>query len=175
MFNLSQFSSTPFSGVGKNGIPIYCTASMRMTVSGSFNVFRAVTAVALFRAEAYGQMICIRPAAGEASLHMCTEGACIRIKFLTSSVNMLMLASALGYRTYGTKELEFENIELKAGDEVIINTDDMTVTINGQNATVFLSADSDFFKLKPGENIISISGSDGAVGDAYIIWKDRWL
>ena len=62
---------------------------------------------------------------------------------------MLMFASAFGYRTYGTKELEFENIELKAGDEVIINTDDMTVTINGQNATVFLSADSDFFKLKP--------------------------
>ena len=73
MFNLSQFSSTPFSGVGKNGIPIYCTASMRMTVSGGFYVFRAVTAVALFRAEAYGQMICIRPAAGEASMHMCTE------------------------------------------------------------------------------------------------------
>ena len=175
MFNLTQFNSTVFDGVGKNGVPIYTVASMHMTTKGSFYAIRAVTAVAHLRAEAIGQLICIRPAEGKATIRAYSNGSFIRIKFVDSTINMLMLATALGYKTYGTKELELQNINLVAGDEVVINTDDMTVTINGQNATMFLTADSNFFKLKPGENLISVDGAGKSIADAYIIWKDRWL
>ena len=175
MFNLSSFNQTLFNGVGFNGIPIYTVASMHMTSIGSCFADKSMSATAHLRAETLGTCIRFRPFDGKAEMAMTTEGSLIRFKFVSSEVDMVMNASALGYRTYGTKQLELQNINLHVGDEVIINTDDMTVTVNGQNAVSFLSNDSDFFKLKPGENFVSISGSAGAVADAYIIWKDRWL
>ncbi len=175
MFNLTQFNKTVFNGVGSGGIPIYTSASMHMMATGMCFVDKAMVAVAILRAEAYGQCIRFRPFDGRAEMIMVSNGNSIRFKFETAEADMVMEASALGYRTYGTKQLELQNIELHAGDEIIINTDDMTVTINGQNAVSYLTDDSDFFKLKPGENYILINGSNGAVADAYIIWKDRWL
>lgn len=175
MFNLSAFNQTPFNGVGYNGIPIYTVASMHMTAVGSCYADKAMSAAAHLRANTLGRCIRFRPFDGKANMEMTAKGNLIRFKFGSSDIDMVMDASALGYRTYGTKQLELQNIDLHVGDEVIINTDDMTVTINGQNAVSFLSDDSDFFKLKPGENFVLISGSAGAVADTYIIWKDRWL
>jgi len=175
MFNLTQFNRTVFNGVESGGIPIYTIASMHMTATGTCFADKAMSTIALFRAETYGQCIRFRPFDGSAEIEMIAHANSIRFKFMASHADMLMEAIALGYRTYGTKQIELQNIQLHIGDEIIINTDDMTVTINGQNAVSYLTDDSDFFKLKPGENFISINGSTGAVTDAYIIWKDRWL
>lgn len=67
-------------------------------------------------------------------------------------------------------------LTLAPGDELIINTDEMTVTVNGQNGMRYFSMDSDFFKLLSGENKIVYSDGSGSRDVLVdIIWKDRWL
>jgi len=67
-------------------------------------------------------------------------------------------------------------LALAPGDELIINTDEMTVTVNGQNGMRYFSMDSDFFKLLSGENKIVYSDTSGSRDVLVdIIWKDRWL
>ena len=55
----------------------------------------------------------------------------------------------------------------------IIDTEHMTVTLNGANIIDRVSDDSAFFKLQPGENDIIVEG--GTTADVKILWKDRWL
>jgi hypothetical protein len=67
-------------------------------------------------------------------------------------------------------------LALAPGDELIINTDEMTITVNGQNGMRYFSMDSDFFKLLSGENKIVYSDRSGSRDVLVdIIWKDRWL
>ena len=67
-------------------------------------------------------------------------------------------------------------LTLAPGDELVINTDDMTVAINSQNGMQYFSMDSDFFKLLSGENKIVYSDGSGSRDILFdIIWKDRWL
>ena len=67
-------------------------------------------------------------------------------------------------------------LTLTPGDELVINTDDMTVAINSQNGMQYFSMDSDFFKLLSGENKIVYSDGSGSRDILFdIIWKDRWL
>jgi serine phosphatase RsbU (regulator of sigma subunit) len=52
----------------------------------------------------------------------------------------------------------------------------MTITLNGEDVTRYFSADSEFFKLKPGDN--SVIYSDGVKDRSVsykILWKDLWL
>jgi len=65
---------------------------------------------------------------------------------------------------------------LAPGGELIIDTEEMTVTVNSENGMEYFSMDSDFFKLLSGENIIVYSdASDTRDVLVDIIWKDRWL
>lgn len=77
---------------------------------------------------------------------------------------------------YYYDHINLKDIVLKPGDELIIDTDLMTVTLNGQNAMRYFSSQSDFFKLAPGENIIAYSDdSETKEYSVDILWKDRWL
>lgn len=60
-----------------------------------------------------------------------------------------------------------------AGDELIIDTEHMTVTLNGANIIDRVSDDSAFFKLQPGRERYYRRGRHDA--DVKILWKDRWL
>lgn len=65
---------------------------------------------------------------------------------------------------------------LAPGDELVINTEDMTVTLNSQNAIEYFSVDSDFFNLLTGENKIVYSDTSSIRNVLVdILWKDRWL
>jgi phage-related protein len=65
---------------------------------------------------------------------------------------------------------------VKANNELTIDTGEMTVMLDGQDATRYFGMDSEFFKLRPGENALVYTDSDAA-RDALmkILWKDRWL
>ena len=76
----------------------------------------------------------------------------------------------------GESVITLEGITLKPGDELIINTCDMTVTINGQNAMEYFSNDSDFFTLLNGLNTLIYNDSNSSRNISFdVIWKDRWL
>ena len=86
----------------------------------------------------------------------------------------IFLAGKLGQTsTYGSVTMVIEGVNMVAGDELIIDTEHMTVTLNGANIIDRVSDDSAFFKLQPGENDIIVEG--GTTADVKILWKDRWL
>ncbi|MDY2986140.1 MAG: phage tail family protein [Peptoniphilus sp.] len=75
----------------------------------------------------------------------------------------------------GSEYLEIKGFVLKPGEEIEINTCELTATINGENAMHLLTEDGDFFDFLPGANDIEIvaGGANGVSIDTY--WKDRWL
>ena len=94
------------------------------------------------------------------------------INILTSDIELQ--AEALG-SNIGEEFIALEDIRLRPGEEMVINTCDLTATINGENAISSLTVGSDFFDFLAGENDVIISGenSNGLTVDVY--WKDRWL
>ena len=93
----------------------------------------------------------------------------------TDIANMLM--TTLGNQNLtGESNIDLTGIILKPGDELVISTCDMTVTINGQNAMEYFSSDSDFFTLLNGLNTLEYRDSNSMRNISFdVIWKDRWL
>jgi len=76
----------------------------------------------------------------------------------------------------GEQVMRFEDLVLRPGDELVINTCDLTVTLNGENAMEFFTADSEFITLLNSENTIEYNDESESREISFdIIWKDRWL
>lgn len=65
--------------------------------------------------------------------------------------------------------------ELLPGEEIIIDTDKMTVTKNGESIVDQITSASTFFQLSPGLNDLIMEGDGSGKIDIKVIWKDRWL
>lgn len=92
--------------------------------------------------------------------------------------DMEMTAFVTGASTYGLAYLKLVGINLAPGQELVIDTDALTVEVNGQNKIMFLTNDSDIenFLLKPGANDITYTDNAAArTINAKVLWKDRWL
>ena len=99
-----------------------------------------------------------------------------RVSFLPLQINAISSTTAQTASVFGVDILSLPQIVLKPGQELIINTDDMTVTIDGENAIDLLSDDSVFFFLAQGEDIITYSDSSGGRKINFkILYKNRWL
>ena len=77
---------------------------------------------------------------------------------------------------FGVSIIRLTDIVLKPGQELIIDTENMTATIDGENAIHLLSDDSDFFFLAQGDNIVTYSdnGKSRTV-NLKVMWKNRWV
>ena len=88
---------------------------------------------------------------------------------------LVMLTQAV-HQLSGEQVMRFEDLVLCPGDELVINTCDLTVTLNGLNAMEYFAADSEFITLLNGKNIIEYNDESGTRSISFdIIWKDRWL
>lgn len=88
---------------------------------------------------------------------------------------LVMLTQAT-HQLSGEQMMRFEDLALRPGDELVINTCDLTVTLNGQNAMEYFAADSEFITLLNGENTIEYNDESESREISFdIIWKDRWL
>ena len=76
---------------------------------------------------------------------------------------------------------QYEHIHLPAlvipeGGELLIDTDNMVITLNGQNVMRFLSSDSEFFFINPATNeIVYTSENANDLANINILHKDAWL
>ena len=107
-------------------------------------------------------------AAGEAG----TDADQIRRRYMSAQADAIGTASAGGLYLLGTETLRLEGITLQAGDDVEIDTERMTLLINGANGIPYLTDDSTFFMLSKGD-VLSILGTGTAT--VKLLWKDRWL
>ena len=93
-----------------------------------------------------------------------------------ANAGMELTSFVTGANTFGLAYLKLIGINLAPEQELVIDTDKMTVEINGQNKIMYLTSDSDFFKLKPGENIIQYTDNVASRNlQTKVLWKDRWL
>jgi hypothetical protein len=87
------------------------------------------------------------------------------------TLNAKGAVTMLGYAT-----IALPGIVIPPAGTLVIDTEQMTVTLNGDDLTRYFSADSEFFKLKPGDNIIVYEdGADSRSVSYKILWKDLWL
>lgn len=147
---------------GQSGAAAYIIVTRRLTGNAS-----AV-------GSASGDIVRIFAMQGDISAESVGIGRIIRIRSFSSEVEAISYAKATGLVSYGTEILAFsDDLTLQPGDELIIDTDAMTVTLNGENAVAYVTDDSIFFKLAPGDSTLNFAGGDQA--DIRILWKDRWL
>jgi len=99
-----------------------------------------------------------------------------RVFFANSPEIQLELDTSGWADMYGYAVLDLEGLILPVGGELIIDTGQMTVTLNGLDVTRYVSRESEFFKLRPGDNIILYEDGVPNRNISYdILWKDLWL
>lgn len=104
----------------------------------------------------------------------------VRAVFVSSlEADMQMEVQANSFNAFGFEVIKLNargGLVLKPNDELRIDTEKMTVELNGVNVIKYFSSDSDFFYLKPSENIILYSNNKPtSKSEVKILWKDRWL
>ena len=73
------------------------------------------------------------------------------------------------------RTLAFE-IDVAAGDYLLVNADDRTVLLNGtQNRYYTLETGSAWFDLLPGDNNLTFSTDVNATGTVSVAWRDAWI
>ena len=90
-----------------------------------------------------------------------------------------MEVQANSFSAYGFEVIKLNargGLVLKPNDELRIDTEKMTVELNGVNVIKYFSNESEFFKLKPSENIFVYSNNiPTSKAQIKVLWKDRWL
>lgn len=95
----------------------------------------------------------------------------IRKRYMTGTADAVATGVAVSLYGIGTDYLALE-LNVHAGDDIIIDTERMTLMVNSQNAIYMLSDDSTFFDLEK-DDYITVSGNGTAT--VTLLWKDRWL
>ena len=174
MYNRATYNR---SGYNRIDIGNFIWSAEAFGQSGStayIAVIRRLAGNAMAFGGASGNLIRCLFATGENSAESKATGDIIRIRSFVSNVEAVALAKATGLVSYGTEILAFDSeMTLQPGDELIIDTDAMTATLNGENIILYVADDSIFFKLAPGRSTLSFAGGEKA--DIRILWKDRWL
>jgi len=118
----------------------------------------------------------LRYSSGSSQIILNTQVEGTKVFIVEGGASNIRMETAANQVLAGESVISLEGIILRPGDELIINTCDMTVTLNGQNAMEYFSDDSEFFNLLNGINtIIYNDGNDERDVSFDIIWKDRWL
>ena len=95
----------------------------------------------------------------------------IRKVYLGGQADAVATGSAVGVYQMGADYLAF-TVNLTAGDDLIIDTERMTILRNNQNFIYALDDNSTFFDLAKGD-YITVTGDGTAT--VTLLWKDRWL
>lgn len=174
MFNHSLFNQTKFNvaaaGAEKDPI-VRINATAASTAEAAFSAIRTMSAAAEALSEAAASTIVEHIMAAVASAVTAAEAQFIRAREMTASAEAESTVNRPSLYGVNTEVIGFTGLTLSAGDELIIDTDNMTVTINGENAIMYLADSSTFFTLSAAD-IIRYEGTGTA--DIRLLWKDRW-
>lgn len=97
-------------------------------------------------------------------------------KYGGSSLASMIMKATADHILSGEEIIALNGIVLRAGEELEIDTCNMTITINGVNAMKYLEDKSKFFELNQGLNeVIYTDQSTGRPKTIDVLYKDRWL
>lgn len=114
---------------------------------------------------------------GNADLRMTCDAHATKRILAIGAVSNIVMATNAEQTLSGEEVINLNGLILKPGDELVINTCDMTATLNGQNAARYISGDSNIdLTLLSGENSIEYNDTSAGRKVSFdVIWKDRWL
>lgn len=173
MYNRTPYNRTAYNRSATIVFEWLATANAAAETSATVKIIRYYGGAAEAAAVAGGVFIRVLLPSAVAEAQTESIGDYIRTLFLAAVAEAVATASATGVSTYGSVTMTFNGVNMVAGDELVIDTEHMTVTLNGANIIDKLSDESAFFKLMPGENDITVEG--GTTADVKVLWKDRWL
>lgn len=176
MFNRQPFNRGKFnistSAAGNSGLALMLLGVNSVQPS----VIISASGVANLSLKQETDATVLRYSSGSSQIILSTQVEGTKVFIVEGGASNIRMEAAANQVLAGESAISLEGIILKPGDELIINTCDMTVTLNGQNAMEYFSDDSEFFNLLNGINtIIYNDGNDERDVSFNIIWKDRWL
>lgn len=113
----------------------------------------------------------------------------LNFELITPLLISIIAASKLEVSRFGNTDVSYiylEDITLAPGEEIIIDTDLLTVFLNGVYDVSAITPESTFFELGPGSNDLlfypeynnypnpSVDPSGNEL-DINLIWQNRWL
>jgi hypothetical protein len=114
--------------------------------------------------------------AGKSEIKLSSQANATKVLDAGIGLAAIVLGGSVVQSVQGEAVITLEDLNLAPGDELVINTTDLTVTVNGQNGTQYFSPDSEFFTLLNGVNTIVYSDTEAERNiNLDVIWKDRWL
>jgi len=152
-------------------------ADITLELAGQMNYAVSFDGNADLQLNTDGNLIRARNFEGHTDIAMTADGNLIRGRvFHGNALITLTLASTEGFNTFRYEHVHLPGLLVRPGDELIIDMENMTVTLNGQNVMRFLHRNSEFFTLNPGNNEITYESTvtNGRV-DMRVLWKDAWL
>lgn len=176
MFNRSSFNKTAFNKLTSVVSPvIYLGGTTRASVIAealrlnlSFNIIGSSAG-----SSGAGGYFSIKLQFG-AQTAAASEGLAeyIRGRYVSALITAISTAQAIQLSGYDEEIMSFTALGMAPGDELVIDTENMTVLLNGENALNKLTDESAFFTIEKGT---SIAVERQGTADVTIIWKDRWF
>ena len=173
MYNRTPYNKTTYNRSAKIIFEWLATASAETESAAAVKIVRYLGGTVEAVTAASGVIVRVVLPSAVAEAETGSVGDYIRTLFLSALAEAITASSGTGVSTYGSVTMVIEGVNMAAGDELIIDTEHMTVTLNGANIIDRVSDESEFFKLQPGLNDIIVEG--GTTADVKILWKDRWL
>jgi hypothetical protein len=102
-----------------------------------------------------------------------TNESLMNVRYSLAGKSKIILTGLADLDFWLSEFINLTNVILAPGKTLVIDTEKMTINIDGTNIMSKLSNDSIFFDLRPGENLITYTGSKPA--ELRILWKDRYL
>jgi len=144
--------------------------------SGALNVSNAFSGDTEIILLTDGYMNAARSFEGAVEVILSALGYVNVIRGMEGAALTLLKATSREFNTFRLEYIELPNLTLAPGDELIIDTDTKTITLNGTNVMRYLSRASEFFQFNPRENEIEyISSNPDDHMEVRILWKDAWL
>lgn len=172
LFNRGKFNTSNTQSIGNSGIGLML---MKTNPIPSTKVISASGLTGL-KLNQESLITLVKYSKGISDLNLDAIGEGTKVFIVTSYISNLSMVTEANQSLAGESVIALENINLKPGDELIINNCDMTITINGQNAMEYFTNDSDFFNLLAGLNTLIYSDSNVSRNISFdVIWKDMWL
>ena len=134
MYNRTPYNKTTYNRTTSIVFEWLATANAETDTSATLKIIRYLDGSAAAVATASGVFVRVLLPSALAEAEAGSVGDYIRTLFFSALAEAVATASGTGVSTYGSVTMVIEGVNMVAGDELIIDTEHMTVTLNGATA-----------------------------------------
>ena len=165
------FNRGHFNRPSRAETALYATTSISIGATAAAGRRRNLSAVADVRVAAESSLLRVWVLGASSAINIGGGGDAQRIRIVAvRPANIVVDAVAKAPQSILTDYIAIVG-DIPPGGVLVIDTDKMTATLNGENVAYMLTDDSSFFELVSGENKLKVADAC----TLKVEWKDRWL